>query len=205
MDVRHSRDYSQVFSFAATLYPSQMPKLPSRKILLMENRTRMLRTVTLFLAIGIMGVLDIPIVAPVSPAKAQEEYRPMPKDFVGKWKLSAATSRPPRNMKNAPTPKQEADATLFQETVTAFYSAFDYLEITADGRYNFHRPGDPTSGSCVWCGTWSFRKSSLWLKQDAAPRLDIQGKEGEIQMTYTSEPDRKSKYTWLVFGWTKIK
>lgn len=100
-------------------------------------------------------------------------------------------------MKTAPTARQEADATLFQETVTTFYSAFDYLEITADGRYNFHQPGDP-SGSCVWCGTWSFNKSSLWLKLDSVPRLDIYAKDGDIQMTYTAEPDKKSKYTWLV-------
>ncbi len=107
-------------------------------------------------------------------------------------------------MKTAPTAQQEADATLFQETVTTFYSAFDYLEITADGRYNFHQAGDP-SGSCVWCGTWSFNKSSLWLKLDTAPRLDIYAKDGDIQMTYTAEPDKKSKYTWLVFGWTRME
>jgi hypothetical protein len=165
----------------------------------------MLRNATLFLAIGIMGMADIPVVAPVSPAKAQEEYLPTQKDFVGKWKLSGATSRPPRDMKTAPTPKQEADATMFQETVTTFYGAFDYLEITADGRYNFHQPGDPASGSCVWCGTSSFSKSSLWLKLDTAPRLDIYAKGGDMQMTYTAESDKKSKYTWLVFGWTKME
>lgn len=107
-------------------------------------------------------------------------------------------------MKDAPTPEQEAAANEFQQTVTAFYDAFDYLEITADGRYNFHQPGDPTSGSCVWCGTWSFSKSSLWLELDTAPRLDIYAKGGDIQMTYTAEPDEKSKYAWLVFGWTKV-
>ncbi|KJF72764.1 hypothetical protein [Agrobacterium arsenijevicii] len=171
----------------------------------MQNRTRMLRTATLLLAVGIMSLTDLPIVAPVSPANAQEEYLPTQKDFVGKWKLSGATSRPPRGMKTAPTQKQEADATLFQETVTTFYTAFDYLEITADGRYNFHQSGDPASGTCVWCGTWSFAKSSLWLKMDTAPRLDIYAKGGDMQMTYTAEPNKKSKYTWLVFGWTKIK
>ncbi|CUX36825.1 hypothetical protein D3C87_673180 [compost metagenome] len=170
----------------------------------MKNRTGMLRIVTLLLAIGVAGMADIPVVASVSPAKAEAEYFPTQKDFVGKWKLSGATSRPPRDMKTAPTAQQEADATLFQETVTTFYSAFDYLEITADGRYNFHQAGDP-SGSCVWCGTWSFNKSSLWLKLDTAPRLDIYAKDGDIQMTYTAEPDKKSKYTWLVFGWTRME
>lgn len=86
-----------------------------------------------------------------------------------------------------------------------FYSAFDYLEITADGRYNFHQAGDPPSAACVWCGTWSFNKSSLWLKLDTAPRLDIYAKDGDMQMTYTAEPDKKSKYKWLVFGWTKME
>lgn len=165
----------------------------------------MLRTATLFLATGILGTTHIPGIAPVLPATAQGEYLPTQKDFVGKWKLSSATSRPPREMKTAPTPEQEADATLFQETVTTFYNTFDYLEITADGRYNFHQPGDPASGTCVWCGTWSFAKSSLWLKMDTAPRLDIYAKGGDMQMTYTAESDRKSKYTWLVFGWTKMK
>lgn len=171
----------------------------------MKNKTGMLHNYTLFLVIGIMAVADVPVVAPVSSAKAQEEYLPTQKDFVGKWRLSGATSRPPRDMKTAPTPTQEADATLFQETVTTFYTSFDYLEITADGRYNFHQPGDPASGSCVWCGTWSFGKSSLWLKMDTAPRLDIYAQGGDMQMTYTAESDEKSKYTWLVFGWTKIK
>jgi hypothetical protein len=37
-------------------------------------------------------------------------------------------------MKDAPTPEQEAAANEFQRLVTAFYGAFDSLEITADGR-----------------------------------------------------------------------
>lgn len=40
---------------------------------------------------------------------------------------------------------------------------------------------------------------------DTAPRLDIYAKGGDIQMTYTAEPDEKSKYAWLVFGWTKVE
>ncbi|WP_136625532.1 hypothetical protein, partial [Mesorhizobium norvegicum] len=112
---------------------------------------------------------------------------------------------PPRDMTDAPTPEQEAAANEFQQTVTAFYGAFDYLEITADGRYNFHQPGDPNSGACVWCGTWSFANSSAWLKLDTAPRLDIYAKDGDLQMTYTAEPDEKSKYAWLVFAWTKVE
>ncbi|WP_266158011.1 hypothetical protein [Dyella silvatica] len=144
-------------------------------------------------------------VVPVSSAKAQEAYLPTQKDFIGKWKLSSATSRPPHDMRHAPTPSQEADATMFQETVTTSYSALDYLEITADGRYIFHRPGALASAPCAWCGAWSFSRGSLWLKQNAAPRLDIHAKSGEMQMTFTAETDEKSKYSWLVFGWTKIE
>ncbi|AAK87048.1 hypothetical protein EN41_17965 [Agrobacterium tumefaciens] len=171
----------------------------------MENRTRLLRIVSFFLAFGIAAMADVPGIAPVPKAQAEAEYLPTQQDFVGKWKLTGATSRPPRDMKTAPTAQQEADATQFQETVTTFYSAFDYLEITADGRYNFHQAGDPPSAACVWCGTWSFNKSSLWLKLDTAPRLDIYAKDGDMQMTYTAEPDKKSKYKWLVFGWTKME
>jgi hypothetical protein len=171
---------------------------------LMKSYTGLFRIVTFSLAIGIVVISGIPGIAPASPAQAQSEYYPTQQDFVGKWKLSGATTRPPRDMKTEPTPEQEADATLFQETVTTFYTAFDYLEITADGRYNFHQAGDPPA-SCVWCGTWSFDKSSLWLKLDTAPRLDIYAKDGDMQMTYTAEPDGKSKYTWLVFGWTKME
>ncbi|ESY70170.1 hypothetical protein NKH57_24095 [Mesorhizobium sp. M1050] len=30
-------------------------------------------------------------------------------------------------------------------------------------------------------------------------------KDGDMQMTYTAEPDEKSKYAWLVFGWAKTE
>ncbi|MGO4703700.1 hypothetical protein [Dyella sp. 2RAB6] len=171
----------------------------------MQNRARVSRTVASFLAIGLMSMAATLATAPVSPANAQQAYVPAQKDFVGKWKLSSATSRPPLDMKNAPTPSQEADATMFQETVTSFYSTLDYLEITADGRYIFHRSGDPTAGPCARCGTWSFNESSLWLKLDTAPRLDIHAQGGEMQMTFTAETDATSKYAWLAFGWTRIK
>ncbi|MFC4761818.1 hypothetical protein [Dyella koreensis] len=171
----------------------------------MQNRARASRIAASFLAVGCVSMAAALTVVPVAPAKAQEAYLPAQQDFVGKWKLSSATSRPPRDMKTAPTPAQEAGATMFQETVTTLYAAFDYLEITADGRYIFHRPGDPASGPCARCGTWSFSRSSLWLKLDTAPRLDIQAKGSEMQMTFTAETDETSKYSWLVFGWTKIK
>ena len=171
----------------------------------MQNPTRAICAIALLLAVGATGLPGISPVAYVSSAQAQEEYLPTEKDFVGKWKLSGSAIRPPRDMTDAPTPEQEAAANEFQQTVTAFYGAFDYLEITANGRYNFHQPGDPTSGSCVWCGTWSFSKSSLWLKLETTPRLDIYAKDGDMQMTYTTEPDEKSKYAWLVFGWTKAE
>lgn len=171
----------------------------------MQNATKAVCSTALLLAVATMGLAGTLSVAHISSAQAQEEYLPTQKDFVGKWKLSGATTRPPRDMTDAPTPEQEAAASEFQQTVTNFYTAFDYLEITADGRYNFHQPGDPASGPCVWCGAWSFSKSSLWLKLDTAPRLDIYAKDGDIQMTYTAEPDEKSKYAWLVFGWTKVE
>lgn len=171
----------------------------------MQNPTRAICAAALLLAAGATGLPSTSSIAYISSARAQEEYLPTEKDFVGKWKLSGGAIRPPRDMTDAPTPEQEAAAAEFQQTVTAFYGAFDYLEITADGRYNFHQPGDPTSGPCVWCGTWSFSKSSLWLKLDTAPRLDIYAKDGDIQMTYTAELDEKSKYAWLVFGWTKAE
>ncbi|MER9583201.1 hypothetical protein [Mesorhizobium sp. M0276] len=30
-------------------------------------------------------------------------------------------------------------------------------------------------------------------------------KDGDMQMTSTAEPEEKSKYAWLVFGWTKAE
>jgi len=175
------------------------------KYYFMQKSIKAIRAATLLLAIGAIGSANTSSVSYISSARAQEEYLPTEKDFVGKWKLGGSAIRPPRDMTDAPTPEQEAAAAAFLQTVTAFYGAFDYLEITADGRYNFHQPGDPASGACVWCGTWSFGESSLWLKLDTAPRLDIYAKDGDIQMTYTAEPDEKSKYAWLVFGWTKAE
>lgn len=171
----------------------------------MRNSIKAVCAASFLLAIGATGPASILSASYTSSAQAQEEYLPTEKDFVGKWKVSGSAIRPPRDMKDAPTPEQEAAATEFQQTVTNFYTAFDYLEITADGRYNFHQPGDPTSGPCVWCGTWSFSKSSLWLKLDTAPRLDIYAKDGDMQMTYTAEPDETSKYAWQVFAWTKVE
>lgn len=142
-------------------------------------------------------------VSPVPAAHAQTEYLPAEQDFIGKWKLVGSAIRPPRDLEGPATQEEEAAATEFQQTVTAFYGAFDYLEITADGRYNFHQPGDPASGACVWCGTWSFKADSLWLALDTAPRLDIYAKGGDMQMTYTAEQEETSRYKWLVFSWTK--
>lgn len=171
---------------------------------LIENRPWTTSAAVAFLATGLVGLTYTPVIAPVSPAQAQTEYLPTEKDFIGKWKLSGSAIRPPRDLKGSATPKQETAATDFQKTVVSFYSAFDYLEIKPDGTYNFHQPGDPASGPCVWCGTWSFKHSSLWLKLDTAPRLDIYAKGGDVQMTYTAEPQKTSNYKWLVFGWTKL-
>ena len=146
----------------------------------MHKSTKAICAATLVLMSEAMLPASILSVSYISSAQAQEEYIPTKKDFVDKWKLSGSAIRPPRDMKDAPTPEQEAAAAEFQ-------------------------PGDPTSGACVWCGTWSFSKSSLWLELDTAPRLDIYAKGGDIQMTYTAEPDEKSKYAWLVFGWTKAE
>jgi hypothetical protein len=169
---------------------------------LMKNRIRAAGTVALLLTVGLLGAA--PTITAVSTAQAQTEYLPTKKDFIGKWKLSGAAIRPPRDLKGSPTEKDEAAANEFQQTVSAFYSAFDYLEIKADGSYNFHQPGDPESGPCVWCGSWSFKNDSLWLELDTAPRLDIYAEGRDIQMTYTAEPEKTSKYKWQVFGWSKL-
>ncbi len=169
---------------------------------IMRNRSKAACAAALLLATGLIGAAQS--IAPVSSAQAQTEYLPTKKDFIGKWKLSGSAIRPPRDLKGSPTEQDEAAANDFQQTVTTFYSAFDYLEIKADGSYNFHQPGDPASGPCVWCGTWSFKNDSLWLKLDTAPRLDIYAEGGDIQMTYTAEPEKTSKYKWQVFGWSKL-
>lgn len=178
--------------------------MPEKKMRLVKNRTKAAGAAALLLAIGLIGFTSAPSITPVSTAQAQTEYLPTKKDFIGKWKLNGATIRPPRDLEGSPTPEQEAAANEFQQTITAFYSAFDYLEIKADGSYNFHQPGDPASGACVWCGTWSFKNDSLWLELDTAPRLDIYAEGGDIQMTYTAEPEKTSKYKWQVFGWSKL-
>jgi hypothetical protein len=41
-------------------------------------------------------------------------------------------------MTDAPTPEQEAADIEFQQTVTAFYGAFDYLEIMAAPRLDIY-------------------------------------------------------------------
>ncbi|ESY44357.1 hypothetical protein X747_03505 [Mesorhizobium sp. LNJC384A00] len=169
----------------------------------MRNRIKAAGIAGMLLAIGIASAAYAPRIAPVSTAQAQTEYLPTEKDFIGKWSIAGSAIRPPRDLKEPAKPDQEASATEFQQTVTAFYGAFDYLEITADGRYNFHQPGDPASGPCVWCGTWSFKNDSLWLELDTAPRLDIYAEGGDMQMTYTAEPEETSRYKWLVFSWTK--
>jgi hypothetical protein len=169
-----------------------------------RNRTKPFFATAMFLAIAGTGLYWTPVLSPVSQAHAQTEYLPTKQDFVGKWKLAGSAIRPPRDLEGSPTQEQEAAATEFQQTVTALYGAFDYLEIKPDGRYNFHQPGDPESGACVWCGTWSFKNDSLWLDLDTAPRLDIYAEAGDMQMTYTADPDKASQYKWLVFGWTKL-
>ncbi|MDX8457704.1 hypothetical protein [Mesorhizobium humile] len=169
----------------------------------MLNRIKMAGVAATLLTIGVVGTAYAPTIASISTARAQTQYLPTEKDFIGKWTITGSAIRPPRDLKEPASPDMEAAATEFQQTVTAFYGAFDYLEITADGRYNFHQPGDPASGSCVWCGTWSFKNDSLWLALDTAPRLDIYAKGGDLQMTYTAEPEKTSRYKWLVFGWTR--
>ena len=169
-----------------------------------RSRTKTFLATAMFLAIGGLGLYHIPTISGLSLAKAQTEYLPAKEDFVGKWQLSGSAVRPPRDLKGSPTEEQQAAAAEFQQTATAFYGAFDYLEIKPDGRYNFHQPGDPESGPCTWCGTWSYKNDSLWLELDTAPRLDIYAKGGDLQMTYTVDPDKASQYKWLVLGWTKL-
>ncbi|TIM97613.1 MAG: hypothetical protein E5Y34_19650, partial [Mesorhizobium sp.] len=68
------------------------------------NPTRAICAATLLFAIGAVGLTSISPFAYVSSAQAQEEYLPTQKDFVGKWKLNGGAIRPPRDMKDAPTP-----------------------------------------------------------------------------------------------------
>ncbi|WP_322104419.1 hypothetical protein [Paraburkholderia sp. J41] len=143
--------------------------------------------------------------------QAQGEYIPVAKDFFGKWKLVGAGIMQPQDFHGKPSQKQEKAADLYQQGKLAFYQSFDYLEITADGHYNFHQPGDP-AGMCVWCGTWSFKGGSLWLStstnhwesRDTAPRLDEYAKGGDIQMTFTKESNKTSLDRWQAFGWKKL-
>jgi hypothetical protein len=169
---------------------------------LMQTRNK-IASAAVLVSLFIVALSHVAGISPVPAAHAQTEYLPVEQDFIGKWKLIGSAVRPPRDLEGAATPEQETSAAEFQQTVTAFYGAFDYLEIAADGRYNFHQPGDPASGACVWCGTWSFKNDSLWLKLETEPRLDIYAKGGDMQMTYTAEPEGTSLYKWLVFSWTK--
>ena len=91
----------------------------------MQNSTKAICAATLLLMSGAILPTRILSVSYISSARAQEEYLPTEKDFVGKWKLGGSAIRPPRDMKDAPTPEQEAAAAAFQQTLTAFYGAFD--------------------------------------------------------------------------------
>ncbi|MEN7529411.1 hypothetical protein [Cupriavidus sp. 2SB] len=143
--------------------------------------------------------------AQANPATAAAaEYLPAKADFIGKWKIYGATVRPPSDLGAPATPEQTAAAYTGQRMLLSFYRAFDYLEIDADGRFNFHQPGDQTGDRCVWCGTWSFHNDSLWLDLPNAPRLDIYAKGGKMQMTYTSEIGESSRFKWQVVGWEKV-
>jgi hypothetical protein len=170
----------------------------------MKNRMKAVYVAIAFLGIegvGLIGTGNIPL---ISSAQAQAEYRPTKIDFFGKWKLTGAAVRPPKGLSNSPTPEEEAAASEFQQTVIAFYRAFDYLEIKPNGQYNFHQPGDP-SGLCVYCGTWKFEHDSLWLSLPTVPRLDIYAKDGNMQMTYNEDPGKTTQYKWQVLGWTKLR
>ncbi|GJG94312.1 hypothetical protein [Cupriavidus pauculus] len=152
--------------------------------------------------------VSVPSLAQASPpaaAAASLEYVPAAKDFVGKWKIYGATVRPPADVGAAATPEQTSAARQGQQRLLGFYRAFDYLEISADGRFNFHQPGDQAGDHCMWCGKWTFHDDSLWLDLESAPRLDIYAKGGKMQMTYTSEVGEASLFRWQVVGWEPVR
>lgn len=144
---------------------------------------------------------------PTAPAAstptAAASYVPTSADFIGKWKLYGATVRAPADASKPAPAKKTAEARGALRTLVSFYQAFDYLEISADGRYNFHQPGESADGGCVWCGKWSFHDESLWLDLPTAPRLDIYATDGKMQMTYDAETSDTSLFRWMVVGWAK--
>lgn len=148
-----------------------------------------------------------PTPTPTTPAAstttAAASYVPTSADFIGKWKLYGATVRAPADARKPAPAKKTAEARGALRTLVSFYQAFDYLEISADGRYNFHQPGESADGGCVWCGKWSFHDESLWLDLPTAPRLDIYATDGKMQMTYDAETSDTSLFRWMVVGWAK--
>ena len=138
-------------------------------------------------------------------AKTSAEYLPAAADFIGKWKLYGAAVRAPNDLPAPATPAQIAEATARQRTLLTFYRAFDYLEIRADGRFNFHQPGEKPGDACAWCGNWSFHDDSLWFDLPTVPRLDIYAPDGKMQMTYDAEVGDTAMFRWQVVGWSKIQ
>lgn len=138
-------------------------------------------------------------------AQAAAQYLPDKADFFGKWKISGAAIQPPADLRKAPTTKQKNNAANVQQDLIAFYQAFDYLEIKSDGHYNFHQRGDPGSGPCVWCGTWTFKDNALWISQGNATRLDIYKNGGDIQMRFVKASAAAQELKWQVFGWKRTE
>jgi len=138
-------------------------------------------------------------------ASTAAEYLPAAADFVGKWTLYGAAVRAPSDLPAPATPAQTAEATARQRTLLTFYRAFDYLEISADGRFNFHQPGEKPGDACAWCGNWSFHDDSLWLDLPTMPRLDIYAPDGKMQMTYGAEVGESAMFRWQVVGWAKVQ
>ena len=148
--------------------------------------------------------------APATPAPSQAKpapasYVPAQADFVGKWKLYGAAVRAPSDLPAPATAEQSAEARSRLRTLMTFYQAFDYLEISADGRFNFHQPGEKPGDACAWCGNWTFHDESLWFDLPMAPRLDIYAKIGSMQMTYDTEISDTSMFRWLAVGWNKVR
>ncbi len=142
---------------------------------------------------------------PAAAANAPAAYLPVAADFIGKWKLYGAAVRAPADLPAPATPAQTAEATARQRTLLTFYRAFDYLEIRADGRFNFHQPGEKPGDACAWCGNWSFHDDSLWLDLPTVPRLDIYAPDGKMQMTYDAEVGDAAMFRWQVVGWAKVR
>lgn len=150
--------------------------------------------------------------SPASPTKSAPAankkpaaYLPVAADFIGQWKLYGAAVRAPSDLPAPATATQIAEATARQRTLLTFYRAFDYLEIRADGRFNFHQPGEKPGDACAWCGNWSFHDDSLWLDLPTVPRLDIYAPDGKMQMTYDAEVGDSAMFRWQVVGWSKVR